>query len=113
MGTLAGSDRLLVGSEKVARQNLNHCLASYLEKVRALEAATRDLEMKIRNWYQKQEPRPATTTRPWRCHGTRFLVPPLRTPRLSCGSAMPVWPRMTSEPSFETEQALPVPEHGG
>lgn len=77
MGTLAESNRLLVGNEKVARQNLKHRLASYLEKVRALEAANRDLEMKIRNWYQKQGPRPTTTTRPLRCHGTRFLVPPL------------------------------------
>lgn len=58
-GGLAGSNGLLVGNEKVTMQNLNDRLASYLEKVRALETANGDLEVKIRDWHQKQGPGPA------------------------------------------------------
>ncbi|XP_040856180.1 keratin, type I cytoskeletal 19 isoform X2 [Ochotona curzoniae] len=56
---LAGSDGLLSGNEKITMQNLNDRLASYLEKVRALEQANGELEVKIRDWYQKQGPGPS------------------------------------------------------
>nr|XP_058904682.1 keratin, type I cytoskeletal 14-like isoform X2 [Kogia breviceps] len=60
-----GNGGLLSGNEKVTMQNLNDLLASYLEKVRALEEADTELEVKIRDWYQKQRPRPACDYSPY------------------------------------------------
>ncbi|NXS46905.1 K1C19 protein, partial [Balaeniceps rex] len=64
-GGLGSSDGLLSGNEKATMQSLNERLASYLDKVRALEEANSDLETKIRDWYQKQGPGPARDYSPY------------------------------------------------
>lgn len=47
---------LFAGNGKLAMQNLNDRLASYLEKVRSLEQSNSRLEAQIKQWYETNAP---------------------------------------------------------
>ena len=53
----SGDAGILPADEKTTMQDLNSRLASYLDKVQKLERENADLETKIRDWYERQEPK--------------------------------------------------------
>ncbi|KAL6085608.1 hypothetical protein STEG23_032159 [Scotinomys teguina] len=55
-GDLSSGGDLFAGNEKLAMQNLNDRLASYLEKVRSLEQSNFTLEAQIKQWYETNAP---------------------------------------------------------
>nr|XP_003414490.2 keratin, type I cytoskeletal 20 [Loxodonta africana] len=56
-GSQLTSGDLFVGNEKMVMQSLNDRLASYLEKVQALELSNSKLEVQIKQWYETNSPR--------------------------------------------------------